>query len=655
LKYNSVLINSTLITTVAQGGNIQVTTNSLSLLNGAQFTTNLSGQGNAGNIIVQAQDAIFLDGVGSRGSSGLRSFVELDAIGNGGNITVSARSLVAQNGGSLNSLTRGRGNAGDVSLDVQDTVSFLGVHPSILNSGIFTATRNAGNGGEIRVTTGSLVVRDGARLNSSAFGQGDGGRITITARDTVLLDGISSTRLPVSSGVFSAVDSARAVGNGGDIIISSTNLFVRNGATISSGSSGTGNSGNITILARELAAWDGTMGEFVSSADTAVESTRLGRATGNGGDLRVTARIISFSNGARLNASLVNADGRAGNIFVQATDRVTLSGFDSRTGNPSGMFASTDAGSTGRSGTILVNTEHLLVQDGGQISVASQGRSTAGQINIAARSVQLQNQGRITAETTSATGGNINLNVRDILLLRRNSLISATAGTAAAGGDGGNIGINARFIVAIPNENSDITANAFSGRGGRVEINTLGLFGFVPRTRLDLERTLQTTDPALLNPQRLPSNDITAISQSSPSLSGIVAITAPNVDLTQALTQLPEVPVDASRLINQQLCTAAQESQFVITGRGGLPDSATARLNPAIGWEDWRTGEIATEEARSPQPITQSAPEIPQAEPIVEVQGWFQASDGSLWLTATPATVAPVLPWQAVLNSIACR
>lgn len=673
----SLIDNAVLENAVGQGGNIQLTANSLSLLNGAQFSTGLAGQGNAGNMIIQVQDTIWLDGVGRRGSSGLRSVVEPDAIGNGGEITVTARSLVAQNGGSLASFTRGRGNAGNISLDIQDTTSFLGVYPSpfslgSFSSGIFTAARNFGNGGEIRITTNSLLVQDGARLNSSTFGQGSAGSIIITARDTVLLDGVSNTLLPVNSGIFSAVEFSRAVGRGGDITISTTNLFVKNGANIRSGSNGTGNSGNITIVARELAAWDGTVGEFVSSADTAVESDRFGRATGSGGDLRVTARNIFFTNGARLNASLVNADGRAGNIFVQATERVTLSGFDSKTGNPSGFgtftagnttgdggnifvsantltiangaFINAQSLSNGPGGTITVNTGQLLVQNGGQITAEGRSAGAAGAIAIATGSLNLWDQGRITAETASSTGGNISLNVQDILLLRRHSLISATAGTAAAGGDGGNIRINARFIVSNPDENSDITANAFSGRGGRVEIDTLGIFGFVPRTRLDLERALQTTDPARLNPQQLPSNDITAISQTSPSLSGIVAITTPNLDPIQFLTQLPDAPVDASRLINQSSCAATQGNQFLVTGRGGLPDSPVAMLSPTVGWEDWRMAERDGRKVRSPQPAAKKPePQVRQPERIVEAQGWLRSEDGSIWLTATPAMGTPSL------------
>lgn len=58
--------------------------------------------------------------------------------------------------------------------------------------------------------------------------------------------------------------------------------------------------------------------------------------------------------------------------------------------------------------------------------------------------------------------------------MRQNSGISATAGN---NGNGGNITINQPFIVAMPSENNDITANAFQGKGGKISIGTPGMFG----------------------------------------------------------------------------------------------------------------------------------------------------------------------------------
>jgi large exoprotein involved in heme utilization and adhesion len=52
--------------------------------------------------------------------------------------------------------------------------------------------------------------------------------------------------------------------------------------------------------------------------------------------------------------------------------------------------------------------------------------------------------------------------------MRQGRAVSTTTGTAEAGGDGGNIIFNGNFIVAVPQEDSNISANAFSGRGGNI-------------------------------------------------------------------------------------------------------------------------------------------------------------------------------------------
>ncbi len=43
--------------------------------------------------------------------------------------------------------------------------------------------------------------------------------------------------------------------------------------------------------------------------------------------------------------------------------------------------------------------------------------------------------------------------------------------------DGGNIPLDAGFIVAVPEEDSDITANAFTGLGGNINITAQGVYG----------------------------------------------------------------------------------------------------------------------------------------------------------------------------------
>jgi hypothetical protein len=137
-----------------------------------------------------------------------------------------------------------------------------------------------------------------------------------------------------------------------------------------------------------------------------------------------------------------------------------------------GLIAGTTG--TGKAGDLSITTQQLLISNGAEATASSRGKGEAGNLSITASSVRLDN-GRITAQTRSGNGGNLKLDIADLLLMRYGSLISTTAGTALAGGNGGNINIDADFIVTVPQENSDITANAFSGNGGAVQ-STLKVF-----------------------------------------------------------------------------------------------------------------------------------------------------------------------------------
>jgi large exoprotein involved in heme utilization and adhesion len=114
--------------------------------------------------------------------------------------------------------------------------------------------------------------------------------------------------------------------------------------------------------------------------------------------------------------------------------------------------------------------------------------------------------------------------------------------------------------VAVPQENSDITANAFTGNGGRVDITTQGLFGIQPRLVLTS------------------LSDITASSQLG--INGSVVINPIDVDPSRGLVPLPVVPTDPSNRIDQR-CSAnasvSSSSQFTTTGKSGLPNKPEDR------------------------------------------------------------------------------
>ena len=187
--------------------------------------------------------------------------------------------------------------------------------------------------------------------------------------------------------------------------------------------------------------------------------------------------------------------------------------------------------------------------------------------------------------------------------------------------------------MAVPEENSNITANAFEGRGGNIDITTQGIFG------------LQFSE------QETSLSDITASSEFG--IAGVVAINRPEVDPIQGLVELPEETVDVAGLIEQNLCVAGQGSEFIVTGRGGLPDSPKEALNVDAGWEDWRMA-LEREPTSRQQTVPQQTPasrnnqqRTKDSEPrrIVQAQGWIVAPNGQVILTAKPVTVTPQGIW----------
>ncbi len=383
-------------------------------------------------------------------------------------------------------------------------------------------------------------------------------------------------------------------------------------------------------------------GEIRSSLNSVVGQD----AQGQGGNLIINAQRLSVRDGAGVSVGTLGK-GNAGKLSISTADTLEVSGY-SALGLPSEVSASVDATATGQGGDLIIETGVLTVNNRGAITVSSQGVGQGGDLSITARSIELDNQGKLIAETASGQGGNITLNIRDLLVLRGGSAISASAGIASSGGDGGNITVNVPkgFIVGVKTENSNITANAFTGSGGRVNITAQGIYGLQFRPKLT------------------EFSDITA--SSTFGVSGVVAINTLGIDPSKGLVQLPATLADASNRIAQrcpQRDSNQEPSTFYITGRGGLP------LRPGdLPLSEYPTGEVrnvpatngatdlktdATDKRLSPSVSSASNP-LPTASvahplpdgPIVEANAIARDANGNLWLVAAQAPPDQiVIPW----------
>ena len=181
------------------------------------------GQGNAGQVIVNASKNISFEGLEGF-SSGIASAVAPLATGNGNDIIINTSSLSLSKRTQLATSTVGKGNAGNILVDASDSISLNG--GSVLQAASF----GQGNGGNIELSTTNLTLNDGSKVTASTFGEGNAGKITINASGTISADGELSGGF--ASGIFSQV-SESGVGNSGGIDIQTTNLTLTKGGIVS--------------------------------------------------------------------------------------------------------------------------------------------------------------------------------------------------------------------------------------------------------------------------------------------------------------------------------------------------------------------------------------------------------------------------------------
>jgi filamentous hemagglutinin family protein len=494
-----------------------------------------------------------------------------------------------------------------------------------LTDGSLLSADTIGNktGRGMSITAEQLTVKDGSQIRASARqGKGAGGNLTVNVSDTVQVSGTDTDGNP--SALFAETF---AQGDAGDLSITTKQLIVEDGGNIGAAARrGSGNGGSLTIDASDFVRLSGT--SFVDRTRPSGLFAQT-QSSGDAGALTINTRQLLVNNGAQVTAgTLTGSSGNGGTLTVNATDFIQLSGTGANGQPPSGLFARSRG--SGNAGSLKIVTRQLTVRDNATVTVESLGSGNAGDLQIQARSVRLDNQGIITAATASGQGGNISLEGLDLLLLQGNSQITTNADTSKVGEDvaGGNIDIDAKVIVATLAANSDITATAFRGRGGNINITTDGLFGIASFSGL--------------NPRNNITNDITAASELG--INGTIQINTPDVESNSGIVELPAEVVDASQVIAQG-CSgdiAKTPSEMMVTGRGGLPPSPDEPLTSDVVWSDTRLNAIArlTHNSKTTTTKLQISPHTVN---ITPASGWVFNQQGEVTLIANAANVTPYL------------
>ena len=630
----------------------------------SRFSTNARGDGViAGDISLQAGNSV------SIANSIITSELDPGITGKAGTIDITASSIALTNNTELRTLINGTGIAGDITLQTN------GGSVSMDNSRIFSTVESGGNGsgGNIEIYTNSLTMSNIAQLQTLIRGGGvgeagvifvdtNGGSVSLTGSDPVtgFSTGMFSTIQPGAEGrtrSFAGGVVDAVFGNGGDInsaiFIFTGTLSLTDGAVLNTSTLGRGNAGAVYVEADD----------DVSIKGAGIGSVVGQQATGNAGAILMSVGSLSIASTSDYNAGLTTetfGQGDAGLVYVVADKDISIRGGES--GTESGIASRVSEGSTYNSGGIILNARSLFLRDEeAKVTVNNQGSGFAGGIYINMREdIILRDQGEISATASSGSGAEIYLTSGDFLVLVSGSKVTAQAGQNTNPGDGGNVFIDTRYVIAAPFKDNNIDANAFLGSGGNIRVDASRLYDIDKRE-----------GPS---PQ---SNDITASSDYGPP--GQVGTSPLNPDPTQGLANLPANPVDPTTLIAETCAPRGgiaqrQQNRFIVTGRGGLPPDPNAAFPGEAGVNDLgspeggatnSTDDPSSTNPSSPAPAatppsekpevdksnsanpTSSAPAAtvsPQKPEPVEAQGWVYGKNGDIVFTAQAPTITPNQP-----------
>jgi filamentous hemagglutinin family protein len=486
---------------VGNAGKIEIAARSLSATNGSQISASTLGQGKGGNIVLRIDEiATFENG------AGVGSVVAPQATGEGGNIDIQARSLSLSNGAIVSTTTGGAGKGGNLNINANQSVQLFGTSA---NSGLITGSIGKGNAGNLEINTEQLLVRDRAVISTTTVGTGKGGNLNINASDSVQVIGTSanSTLTAIATGT-------NGKGDAGDLEINTGQLLVRDGAIIITDTNSTGNGGDLTVNASESVQLIGfaeggssrltsittgkgdagdlniKTGQLLIRDRAAISTTTNGEGKGgnlsinasdsvsldrgfvfsgvledgknNSGNIDIRARSLSVTNGSFLLANTEGV-GNAGNIEIKVDKTVTISGVSAQTLNvsdsiiPSLIASSVDAGGEGRAGNINIQAKSLSLDNVGVLSNSTSGQGNASNISIKVdRSVTLENTSFIQSNVERngvGIGGNVDIQARSLTLKDgseiQTGLRAANDESPGGIGKGGNININTSDFVEI--------------------------------------------------------------------------------------------------------------------------------------------------------------------------------------------------------------
>lgn len=379
---------------IGNAGDMSINVNTLTITNDAALKGFVYGNGQGTDITINAEESVMINE-----SAKILSVCLFD--GDAGSLTVSTPQLTITDGGTVYGWAIGDGKGLDINIDVTNLE---------ISNGATIDTQVAGNGdgGTLSINAENAVMISGqgddgtgidARVASS--GSGSGGHLMITSDTLTIQEGGQIQTQTQGSGHASQVD------------LDVRTLELTDGGTIVVGSSSSGQGGDLNIHAEESVNISGTMvlGDDGSATPGGIYAYAPNVAGLDASQIDIVSKTLNLADGGLI-GSLAMGDGQAADISIQASESVTISGFQS---GLSSKIDSITSGS-GDAGDIKINTQTLTLTGTGGIGASSHGSGKAGDIDLNVSSLILQDGGMIDAGALDqGNGGNITVSALECI------------------------------------------------------------------------------------------------------------------------------------------------------------------------------------------------------------------------------------------------
>lgn len=453
-------------TVSGDGGDINLTMDSLSTSNGLNLQARAMENGVGGNIIftvtgtemamLPANTAFNLTGGATDGKGGNliidhegELMIETDAVFN------------------ANSIASNGGDGGTVTINGQARI--------LVKGQIVAGGQGTGLGGNITINNPCIDIEDGQiRAN------GDFGQVNLMGTGSLPFN-FTKTSQDTAKGVVAANGSDTNPMKGGTVTISNPNAAINIGtgfAVRANGSNGDSDGGIVNLTTQDTI-----------KADGIIAANSVG--AGLGGSVNLSANTINSMNGE------IRAIGDNGQVNITGSGTGAIS-FSSDTTDPEKGVISANSSTSGpvKAGTVSINNPNGQIIIGSDFAVranGAEGDAEGGTITLNSLSL-IDVSGEIVANGMgSGEGGSINIEGDELML--NNSTLRAKAQSS---GNGGTLMISSTSTLDLTNAEINANAGTSSGNAGTVDIK------YASASELNLGRLLakafaETAEPGSIS------------------------------------------------------------------------------------------------------------------------------------------------------------